>query len=121
MVLSSKFSAINIKEFSNQTHNYSNKTLEEICHIPQTFKNIYDFFECYRIVAIKEIDAVVFELFLAASVVFLNSLVVICMVFGSNKKTCFDKILFGYCLVDGVTGLFDIPLYHIRDVFGYWP
>ena len=119
MVFGSQLSSL--KEFSNRTFNFSNKTFDEICRIPQTFSNIHDFFECYSVIAKEEPEHCVLELFLAASVVFLNSLVVVCMIFGSNKKTCFDKILFGYCLVDGITGLFDIPLYHFRDAFCYWP
>jgi hypothetical protein len=121
MVLRFQVSSVHIQESINQTLNFSNKSIYEICHTPHTFSDLDDFFVCYSMMAKEEPAKVVFELLLAASVVFLNSLVVICMIFGSNKKTCFDKILFGYCLVDGITGLFDIPLYHFRDVFGYWP
>ena len=37
------------------------------------------------------------------------------------KTTIFDQILIAHCLVDGITGLIDIPLFHLHDLFGYWP
>jgi hypothetical protein len=87
---------------SNSLENQTNLT--QSCLIPQTFSNAYDFYECYKFFSSKNITATFFEISLAVGTVFLNSLVVICMFYGSKKKTCFDKILFGYCLVDGVTG-----------------
>lgn len=93
--------------FSSNDSNYllSNDTnLAQSCLIPQTFTNAFDFYECYKYFSSRNIAATFFEIALAVGTVFFNSLVVICMIYGSKKKTCFDKILFGYCLVDGVTG-----------------
>ena len=97
---------------SQYVSNQTNLSLADYCKTPQTFYTSEQFFKCYDYFAKQKPVATFFEILLSCGTVFSNLLVVICIVFGSKKKTCFDKILFGCCIVDGVTGLIDIPLYH---------
>ena len=83
------------------------------CIIPHRIHEMNEFITCYKILVDKHKLATAMELLLIMGVIFFNGLVVVCMIAGTTKKTCFDKILFGYCLVDGVTGLIDMPPYHI--------
>ena len=50
-----------------------------------------------------------------------NAWVIVCMLNNSASRTIFDSIMLGHAIVDFLTGLFDIPLYHIYYTFGYWP
>jgi hypothetical protein len=39
----------------------------------------------------------------------------------SASLSVFDKILVNHCLIQGITALIDIPLYHVQEMFGYFP
>ena len=39
----------------------------------------------------------------------------------TGKLSIFNKVLIGHAFVDGLTGLIDMPLFHISSIFGYWP
>lgn len=93
------------------------------CLSPQFFDNSHEFFECYAYFLISQQPVFgIFQILLALGSIIFNSLVLISMIIGSNKHvTCFDQILVGHCIVNGITGLVDIPFYHIFYQFGYWP
>ena len=86
------------------------------CDVPHQIYTIAEFQKCYVYFANKYKLASALEISLIIGVIFFNSLVIFCMLASSSKKTCFDKILVGYCLVDGVTGIIDIPLYYISNL-----
>jgi hypothetical protein len=51
-----------------------------------------------------------------------NLLVIVLLWFRkTGKLSIFNKVLIGHAFVDGLTGLIDIPLFHISSIFGYWP
>ena len=81
-----------------------NISLKELCEKHQTFNNPNEFYECYNYFAQKELSKTIFGLTLALLAVLLNFIVLISLIFGSRNKICFDRILVGYCLVDGITG-----------------
>lgn len=39
----------------------------------------------------------------------------------STKISIFDKVIIGHSFVDGLTGLIDMPLFHLASLFGYFP
>ena len=95
----------------------------EMCLQPQAFVSFSTFLNCYGIIfRIKSVECIL-ELSLAFITVVLNSTVVWSIL--SELKTrplnMFDQILVGQAIVNGVTGLVDISLYHFCLVFGYWP
>ncbi len=81
-----------------------NISLKEFCEVHQTFSDPNEFYECYKYFAQKELSKTIFGLTLALLAVLLNLIVLISLIFGSRNKICFDRILVGYCLVDGITG-----------------
>lgn len=64
------------------------------------------------------------ELFIILGAIFFNLLLIVLIYRKPNKNVkllCFDQIYIGHAIVDGVTGLVDIPFFHIENFFGYWP
>jgi hypothetical protein len=111
-------------EMNRSLTNYTNGSYEQFvffCESKKTFTNFDDFFKCYNFFASENLFLTIFEWSVAGAATFFNSLVVISLIFESKRMNCFDKVLVGFCLVDGITGLVDIPLFHIGDIFGYWP
>jgi hypothetical protein len=74
------------------------------CYTPKTFETWGEYWDCYLVLAADRPTATILEILLAFGAAFLNSLVIFCVFFSTNKKTCFDQILVGYCLVNGITG-----------------
>jgi hypothetical protein len=103
---------------SNISTNLSNS-----CVSPQYFDNSGEFFKCYVYLLFSQQPIFgIFQISLSIGVIIFNALVIISMIIGSNRHaTCFDQILVGHCLVNGITGIVDIPFYHIFYQFGYWP
>ena len=99
------------------TINFTVRNCEEL----QTFENFTDFFHCYEYFFIKSYYKSLAHWVIIAGSIFFNGLVMILTLIGSTKFTVFDQILFGHCIVDGLTGIIDIPLFHVNDIFGYWP
>ena len=108
----------------NNSLNASNDTYTDFrkyCYTPKTFTNLTEYFQCYQLIASEKALISVLELFVAFGAALVNGFNIFCVFVGSGKRTCFDEILIGYCLVNGVTGLIDIPFFHVSDIFGYWP
>ena len=38
-----------------------------------------------------------------------------------TRMSVFDKVIIGHAIVDGLTGLVDMPFFHIKSIFGYFP
>jgi hypothetical protein len=109
-----------INLFSNESAPFSNLTFRN-CEQLQTFDNITAFFHCYEYFFIKSNYRSIVHWIIILGSIFFNGLVIFLTSNGSNKFSLFDQILFGHCIVDGLTGIVDIPLFHVNDIFGYWP
>ena len=88
-------------------------TTNNTCLIPHHIESYAEFKSCYLYFSSLNKLSTALEILLMLGAIFFNGLVVFCTFVGSSKKTCFDKILVGCCLVDAVTGLIDMPPYHI--------
>ena len=88
-----------------------------ICEIAQNEQ----FFECYQFSFLNNLIESILTWLLIFSTIFANSFVIILIHRNSDKITIFDQILINHALLDGLTGLIDIPIYHINSIFGYWP
>ena len=91
------------------SHNLTNSSIENFvknCKIEKTFSNASELYACYKYFAKQRLALTIFEWTVASLAVLLNLLVVMSLFCDSRKKkTCFDKVLVGYCLVNGATGL----------------
>jgi len=93
------------------------------CLQPQTFESFKVFLDCYAFIfQIKTVECLL-ELGLVFFTVLLNAIViwVILSELKTRQLNMFDKIIVGQAIVDGVTGLVCISLFHFCLVFGYWP
>jgi hypothetical protein len=79
------------------------------------------FFECYKYFFINNLTESILSWLLIFSTIIANLFVILLIHRNSDKITIFDQILINHCLLDGLTGLVDIPFYHINSIFGYWP
>jgi hypothetical protein len=97
--------------------------ISDSCLSPQLFNKSHEFFECYTFFLFSHQPVfAILQILIPIGVIIFNSLVLISMIIGSNRHvTCFDQILVGHCIVNGITGIVDIPFYHIFYQFGYWP
>lgn len=91
------------------------------CFEKVNFTNIIDFFECYKHYFNENMIVSILALILIIGTIVLNLIVIILIIKNSTKLTIFDQILIGHSIVDFLTGLIDIPFYHIFIIFGYWP
>lgn len=91
------------------------------CLKPQIFNSSTEFFICYSQIYSSNWLKATSGILLSVLTVTLNTLVIILLVKKPIRTTIFDQILIAHCLVDGITGLIDIPLFHLHDLFGYWP
>jgi hypothetical protein len=105
----------------NQTNETTYVDFRTYCYTPKTFTNLTEYFQCYQLIASEKVLISVLELLVAFGAALVNGFNIFCLFVSSSKRTCFDEILVGYCLVNGITGLIDIPFFHVSDVFGYWP
>jgi hypothetical protein len=91
------------------------------CEIPQTFNSIEKFFKCYGYFYNQAPSVSILQVLLFIGAFLINFLVIILLYTRPIKISIFDQILIGYCLVNGITGIVDIPFYHVAYIFGYWP
>lgn len=94
----------------------------ENCTEPQVITNIFDFSVCYTYFATEYLGKTIGLLLLAFLITISNVIVIVSLsVQTSSQSVIFDEILIGYCIVNGITGLIDMPLTHFSYVFQYWP
>ena len=98
--------------FINTTFNKTILNQSESCIQSQTFYDLNEFFKCYMYFASNMLIETIFQLLLIICTILFNTLVIIILIL-SKEISVFDKIIIGHSIVDGLTGLFDIPLYHI--------
>jgi hypothetical protein len=81
---------------------------ENDCLTAQTL-NLTDFLTCYNYFARTKPISTILEIGLAIGTFILN-IIVLHSIFSNFKRkfTCFDSILAGYCIVNGLTGFFKI-------------
>ena len=105
-------SSLELKNQLNESSylNSSNISFIEYCLIPKDFDSLYELFECYGALFQTRYEESFLEFGLAIGTVLLNLLVAILIFTKPVKLSVFDQILIGHCIVDGVTGLIDIPL-----------
>ena len=112
-----------LNNMSNLTRNISNDSFDymlEHCKTPQSL-SWTEFLDCYSILSRYEMFRSIFGFCVAISSFSLNLLVIVMIYAKPVHLTIFDKILIGHCIVNGLTGLIDIPIFHIYTFFGYWP
>jgi len=97
--------------------NISSNISSLICEIVKNEQ----FFECYKYFFINNLAESLLSWLLIFCTIFANSFSIILIHRNSEKITIFDQILINHCLLDGLTGLVDIPFCHINSIFGYWP
>ena len=108
----------------NSTSSNSNQTSSNDlfnCTTPQYFTDLDLFGHCYAYFFLAQTFSSVGQCVLIVGTVSFNSLLIISSWKSSGSNCVFNDILVGHALVDGITGLIDIPLYHIYQRFGYWP
>jgi hypothetical protein len=88
-------------------YNSSNTSTDflSFCYTPKTFSDLGEFWEFYKAIASEKFLTTFLEILVAFGSAFINTLVIICVILSSHTNTCFDQILVGYCLVNGITGL----------------
>jgi hypothetical protein len=91
------------------------------CEIPHQSESFEKFIECYKYFASKSIGMCIFQVCLFTLATLCNALVIVLIMLRPIKLTIFDSILIGHCLVNGITSAIDVPLFHLMDLFGYWP
>ena len=128
----------------NNTGN-TNYSTDIFCLTPQAFTTFEDFSLCYQYFFMNAPTRAILEILLCLGTVVTNTTVIICLLL-KPKLSLFDQILIGHGklkkqkqnnhigwiilitiiysnkgIVDGLTGVVDIPFYHINDIMGYWP
>ena len=94
----------------------------EFCEIPHEFHTFNEFFICYTYFVSKQKLKSSLELFLIILVIGFNLILTLFIIFQNNFNIpLFGQIIISHCIVEGFTGIFDIPFYHINDLFNYWP
>lgn len=122
--------------FSHAQHAHMNQimnnSVENNCTRAQTFTTFSDFAICYEYASTQQMSKTVGLLLLAFLIAIFNIAVIVLIVNKSSSSfstsssslhanSVFNQILIGYCLVNGITGLIDMPLIHFFYVFNYWP
>lgn len=79
------------------------------------------FLSCYRQLYQYRWMLNTLEILLAVLIVAFNTLVIIILARKPTKMSIFDKIMIAHCIVDGLTGLLDVPFFHFAHVLGFWP
>ena len=105
----------------NNSSTNDNSTLLLECLKPHIFSSSSEFFACYSLLYRYNWEKATAGIVLSVFAFLFNSLVIVLLVKMPHKKNIFEKILIAHCIVDGVTGLIDVPFFHITDLFGYWP
>ena len=92
-----------------------------LCLIPHTTASIEEFIHCYKFFFKKNVSVALIEIILIIGTVLANLTVGLLIYKHSKRKlTCFDQILIGHAIVEGLTGLIDVPFFHIFNIFDYW-
>lgn len=91
------------------------------CSKPQYFSNANDFFHCYSEMLELNLALGIFGILLVFFTVVLNALVIAILARKQTKLNVFDHLMIAHCIVDGLTGLLNVPFVHIHSVMGYWP
>ncbi len=102
--------------------NISESTTRNNCETLRLITNFDEFSNCYQYFFHINISASILTIILIVATVILNLLVIVFI--KKNKKnglSAFDQILLGHAIVDGLTGLVDVPFYHVYSIFKYWP
>lgn len=100
--------------------NMTNFTYAFNCSIPQ-YMSMDEFFSCYSKFFQERSAQAMTEISVAVLAFLFNLFVMVSILSQKGKTNKFDTILLGHSIVDGLTGLIDIPLFHIHNFFGYWP
>lgn len=83
--------------------------------------NLNDLLKCYRYLYSLNWHLNTAEILLALFIVVLNVFVIAILCRKPAKMTIFDKLMIAHCIVDGLTGLLDVPFFHFTHVLGFWP
>ena len=84
--------------------------------------SLQEFSQCYRLFFRERPVEVLAGISVAVLSFVFNALLIVALKQSQTKKMCiFNTILIGHGIVNGLTGLVDIPIFHVRTVFGYWP
>jgi hypothetical protein len=110
-----KFNHTNVDRRNSTTFSYSD------CQTSQTITSLENFFICYSFFYNQSPSQSIAQIFLFVGTILVNFLVITLLYVRPIKISIFDQILIGYCLVNGITGIVDIPFYHVWNIFGYWP
>lgn len=109
---SSRFSPNSFKMNSTNTN----------CSIAQYFSNASDFFHCYAEMFQANVLIGVLGILIVLLAVVFNTLVIVILARKPpTKMTVFDRLMIAHCVVDGLTGLVDVPFFHFQSVMGFWP
>ena len=94
----------------------------EFCETPHECYTFNEFFICYTYFVSKQKLKSSLQIILIFLVIGFNLILTLLIIFKNNCHTSlFGQIIISHCIVEGSTGIFDIPFYHINDVFNYWP
>ena len=99
--------------------NHSNLSELDICLIKQNFASSWEFFHCFKLLYVYRIGVAIFGTLLITGIVIANFTLIIHKL--RSKISIHDQIIIGNCIVDGLTGIVDVPLFLISNIFGYWP
>jgi hypothetical protein len=99
-----------------------NDTFSNSCQRWQAFDSIQNFFTCYTEFLKMNLPLAIFELCLIVCIVLFNLIVIFQTLRFSNKSlNIHDRILMSYCFTNLLTGLFELPFFHLECRFNYWP
>jgi hypothetical protein len=105
--------------FELNISNHSNLSDLEFCLIEQNFQSSSEFFHCFKLLFVHRLGVAVFGTLLVTGIVLANLGLIIHKL--RNKISIYDQIIIGNCIVDGLTGVVDVPFFLIANIFGYWP
>ena len=114
---------MNLLNGSNTTNETTSptSTSQYDCETPHLIVDFNEFVHCYQFFFVQSTFNSVCQLVIIVGTIFFNALLIALTLCHKGKRTAFDDILVGHAFVDGLTGIVDIPLFHINDRFGYWP
>lgn len=98
-----------------------NISTTESCETQRVINDLNEYFKCYNYFASKYLAKCIFQIALFVTTIILNFIVITLMISKKHKLSVFDQILLGHSIVDGLTALIDMPIYHIYDLFRYFP
>ncbi len=119
-----RFTFIEIR--NNTATASSNTSAVQDCQTPQTFHSFTEFTHCYTFFFARSYLISILEILLILAIVSFNLLLILMIYFKPRPRlgkhlSCFDQIYIGHATVNGLTGLLDVPLFHVENIFEYWP